>query len=468
MRATKRFERRITTPYFKVGTLKKVVGEGSVNLSKLAGLPFERLRLCGNMELEIPNRAELYKSYLTNESRYVSAGVNGAYSIALPAEFIGKELTYTVTVKANVGGASLYLADGNSALFNNLTPLAISGSKTHTVKGSTFTHLIFTNVETSDKETDDGAVVLVRDGIISFWQTHDISVTSEPTPNFYSPITVLGNGNARLVASYDGKNKFIILPASLLADETVTLRLSRYDEIVVDRKKQSVIYRDGTAVFDLTGNENWKIHESVAAQGKGVFAYATMSAPFTEGYCPYLTFAPWIPSISQKNVFSVFNGTNLAIKLESNETDPAKFKSLLAEIVNMLKTRSASGAGVSIYAKRRQVIGRDISNTSFGKTLLAFTAPRNTEPSLALRNEKLEGYLDVEYYALESGEDSILTVICKNENGQELLLREHTIRRGSAYKLSVPEIDGYEPCEPTLFGALTENKTVVIEYKEKK
>ena len=181
MRATKRFERRITTPYFKVGTLKKVEGEGTVTLSNNAPLPLNRLVIRGNTDVTVTNLASEYLSYFTSENNYVSAGINGAYAIPLPEGFIGNELTFSLSNKSTVGGASLYLADGSSALFSSLTLLCDTNGNSYTVKGSGFTHLIFMNVTTSDKEMDDGSIVLVRDGIVNFWQAHELSITSAPS-----------------------------------------------------------------------------------------------------------------------------------------------------------------------------------------------------------------------------------------------------------------------------------------------
>ena len=78
MRGTKRFERRITTPYFKVGTLKRVRGKGSVILKSYAGVPFEYLKIYGVTEQEPPNLAEQYFTGAKLAEDYVSAGVTGA------------------------------------------------------------------------------------------------------------------------------------------------------------------------------------------------------------------------------------------------------------------------------------------------------------------------------------------------------------------------------------------------------
>ncbi len=470
MRVTKRFERRITTPYFKVGTLKKTLAQTTATITGSAGLPFDNLTLYGSTVQPIPNRAEVYRQYFTSETRYVSAGTNGAYSIALPAEFIGKELNFSISTKASGSGAALYLADASSALFATLTPLCSSSGKAYAVSGSTFTHLIFTNVETTDKETDDGSIILVRDGIIDFWAKHELVVTSAPSPDFFTPVSSVGESGTTLTLSWDGKNNAVNLPVAVTSgNETVTLRLSRYDSITVNRKAQSVIYRDGTVVFDLTGNEAWKIKEDTAAQGKGIFAYAAMSTAFSEGFCPYLTYVTWIPNVALKNVFSVFNSKNLAIKLERNEKDPSYYKEALNEITRMLKTRYNSSAGVSILARRKQIIDRDISNTSLGKALLNLTLPRGSNGTLTLAGTSVAGRVEVQYYALNEADVAPLTVVFQNENGEEISQRkEYLIRKGSLWQLSAPEIDGYTPTSGELFGAITEGETVVIEYKEEK
>lgn len=469
MRGTKRFERRVTTPYFKVGTLTRKVGEGSITVDDSAGLPFDTLKIQGNTVTEVPNRAEVYLSYLTSEGYYSSAGTNGAYCISLPSEFIGKELTYELTTKIQSGGAELYLADGGSALFANLTPLCDSSGRTYRVTGNTFTHLIFLNVNTSDKEMDDGSVLLVKDGIVSFWQGHGIKITSEPAPDFYSPVSSLGDSAARFVLTYDGKNKVITFPSKITQNgQEIVLRLSLFDEILVDRKNQRVIYKDGTVLFTLTGNEGWKIYEEGAARGNGVFAYAQMPTAFSEGFCPYLKFAPWIPPTLQKNVFSVFNNRNLAIKLERNEKDPTYFKTALNEIVNMIKERQKSGVPVTVIARRKQALQYDISSSTLARALLAAKVPREKETTVTVRGANVYGFINASYYATEEAENVKLTVLCIDEDITELNMTEHLLRKGSAYCLTLPSIEGYTTTENEIFGAITEDKTVVIEYKEKK
>ena len=471
MRATKRFERRITTPYYKIGTLKRVEGEGTVTLSNNAPIVPNNLVIRGNTTVTVTDFAKDYSSYFENENSYVSAGVNGAYAIPLPESIVGRELVFSLSSKSKVSGAPLYLADGSSLLHSSLTLLCDKNGNSYTVKGSGFTHLIFMNVITSDKEMDDGSIVLVRDGIVNFWEAHDLSITSEPSPAFPATLTYMGNVTSRIIFNCNGKSRTISLPKTIsVNEETIPLRFTAYDEIVIDRKSRSVIYREGSFIVNLTGTEIWQISEGAAAQGKGIYSYVTLPIEVAEGVCDSLTYMPWTPSLSCQNVFSIFGGKNLAIRLSGYESSPEYFAQALSRLKSLLKEKYNAGKGISIILRRKKAIEHDLSSTGFATSLLALSVPkRGSESTITFRSSDIFGYVKAEYYAQEEGNNATLTVVSKDESGKEISSPiEYTLRIGSAYKLNAPEIDGYEPCEPTLFGAITENKTVVIEYKEKK
>lgn len=470
MRTTKRFERRINTPYFKIGELKSVVGNGVVSIEASAGIPFDVLKIKGATEQRIPNLIEPYFADVKNADSYRSGGVTGAYLISLPSELVNKKLTYELKGTATPLGVSLYLSDGESLLFSNLTPLCDSRGNTYSVSGDTFTHLVFTNVYTSDKEDENGDIVLSRDGIIDFWQSYDISVTGGISPEYYSSVLNMGDSGSTIEIGYDSITRRSTLPTSIKYGAlTARLLFSEYDEIEIDRKKQKVIYKDGALVVDLTGEEGWQIQPQAVTQGRGMYAFYNLQDSFTEGYCPYLTFACWMPPASAKNVFSSVNEKNVAIKLENNETSIEYVKVALAEITDFLKEKQAAGLGVKLVLKRKSVIERDISSTALAKALLNLKIPKGKDGTLTVRGRELFASIEAKYYSLVEGEKSTLTVLCKNERGDEIAsAREYILRRGSAYKLCAPQIDGYEPKESELWGGLKNDKTIIIEYEEKK
>ena len=239
---------------------------------------------------------------------------------------------------------------------------------------------------------------------------------------------------------------------------------------MIDRKSQSVIYREGSFIVNLTGTEIWQISDGAAAKGNGIYAYVVLPIEATEGVCDSLTYIPWIPSLSCQNVFSIFSGKNLAIRLSGYESSPEYFAQTLSRLKSLLKEQYNAGKGISIIVRRKEVIEHDLSSTSFTTTLFSFDVPkRGSEASLTFRGAEIFGYVKAEYYAQEEGNSVTLTLVARGEGGKEICAPiEYTLRVGSAYELNAPEVDGYEPKEATIFGALTENKTVVIEYKEKK
>lgn len=468
MRGTKRFERRITVPYFTVGVLKETSGIGTATVTASSGVPFEYLKIKGATKQELSNYALLYFSEHKNAESYLPAGVNGAYSIALPSELVGKKLTYELKKTDTFRGVLLYLADGDSALFSTLTPLCSSRGEGYTVTGDTFTHLIFTNVYTSDKEDEDGVVSEVRDGIVDFWQSYEINITAEISPDSYTPVLCVGDSGLRTVEIFGGKKKTKTIPKQCTySGKAIELLLSEYDQIEVYGRQRRVIYKEGSVKFYLNGNEAWQIYSPTALTGEGVFVYCRMTTPFKEGYSPHFNFVPWQPPVSRKNIFTAINASNLAIKLERNTVSNIEYKIALAEVTEFLKSKYLAGEGVVVLAKRASVLEHDLSNTAIGQTLLAVFAPYGTDGELKATGIALMPMLELGYYSLNGGASVTLTLVCQNESSEEISRAEYTLRKGTAYKLSAPEIDGYTPQTSELWGAIKDNKTIIIKYKEK-
>lgn len=469
MRGTKRFERRITVPYFTVGTLKTVSGGNAVSYNSYAGVPCRHFKIKGITVQSILNLADNYAASIKNAEAYSPAGANGAYSLALPSSFVGKKLTYKLTVNGTLSGVMLYLSDGASAVFSNLTPLCTSSGKPSTVSGSTFTHLVFTNVYTTDKESEDGVVSEVRDGIIDFWSVCNLTVTSEICPDFEAPVVSAGDRGVRVTFNINGASKTIPLPQKAITNQGLTFDMlfTEYDELVIYAQKKRVIYKEGSIKLQLSGSEPWAINKKIAEASSGVFAYFDSLIPISEGYCQYFDYAPWLPSTSRKNVFSVFDGSKFAIKLERNTVSASAYNVALGEIVSFLKNAYASGVGATVIAKRKVGIERDISGTALANTLLSQLPSYGASGQFSAVGYQLNPKLELAYYSLNEGDSVILTLICQSEDGGEISRAEHTLRKGSAYKLSAPEIDGYIPQTSELWGAIKDNKTIIIKYKEK-
>ena len=176
---------------------------------------------------------------------------------------------------------------------------------------------------------------------------------------------------------------------------------------------------------------------------------------------------PWLPPTSRKNVFSIFDGSKLAIKLERNKATSSEYTQSLGEITSFLKGAYAAGAGATVIAKRRMAIERDITGTSLAETLLAKLPSYGTSGQISAVGYQLNPRLELAYYSLDEGDSATLTVLCRNESGDEISRTEYVLRKGSAYKLTAPEIDGYTPIASELWGAIKDDKTITLEYKEK-
>ncbi len=467
MRGTKRFERRITSRYFKVGELRTVSGDGEVTFDANAGVPFEYLKIKGVTKQPLPNRTEEYFSQIKDAGSYVDAGIVGTYTLALPTEFVGKKLTYELKSSGSLGGVLLYLSDGDNPLFSNLTPLCNSNGQTFRVSGDGFTHLIFTNVYTSEREEDDGSVSISRDGLIDFWSVCDLIVEGEISPGYETPVICVGDTGVLLTIEFNSKIKRLNLPKEIQhQDSKVPLLMSEYDELEIRVLENRVIYREGSVRLSLTGDEPWQINTSVAPTGRGLMAYYYAPVSVLRGYCPYLTFTPWPILPSQKNIFTMMSAKGLAIKFERNETGMAYYKVALSEITNFLKEKHQNAATVQIIAKRAETIEHDITSTTLAGALLSHLKTKG-DGKIVVRGAKLLPHVEARYYSSNEGAKVYLTVKYQNESGTEIATAScYELRMGSAYKINAPEIDGYTPKSSELWGAAKENKTVIIEYEE--
>ena len=98
---------------------------------------------------------------------------------------------------------------------------------------------------------------------------------------------------------------------------------------------------------------------------------------------------------------------------------------------------------------------------------MSIFTPYDTDGKISAAGFELMPTVKLGYYSLNDEKSAFLTVLCQDEGGEELERITHTLRKGSAYHLKTPEIDGYTPKTSELWGAIKDDKTIILEYKEK-
>jgi hypothetical protein len=127
-------------------------GENEIKIENSAGVPFRKIEITGNTNVEIKNQALDYTTYLSTLENYTTAGISGTYAIKLPDGWENSVLTYTLEEKTPLSGACLYLAKGSGFSSASALPLIVNGTITpQSVNG--YTHLIFKGI--NEEEIED-------------------------------------------------------------------------------------------------------------------------------------------------------------------------------------------------------------------------------------------------------------------------------------------------------------------------
>ena len=164
----------------------------------------------------------------------------------------------------------------------------------------------------------------------------------------------------------------ISIPKSVeVGGEAIPLRLTKWDNITVDRQRRKVIYTEGSWQRAMTGEENWRrtANQSFELYNMTTQTWSVIPEQYT-GYCSDLV---------QKNSYWGTHGfaTSSAERLLFAWTDRT---STVEEFKAYLKQRYAEGNPVVFLLRREKsnIIEHDITNTDLGQSLLALATGKGT------------------------------------------------------------------------------------------
>ena len=181
------------------GTQKSVSGTSSVKIEDSAGVPIKSIEITGNTVQDINlEQMDSYLDYFKNTNNYSSAGVSYTYRIALPSEWQGKELTFTLVEISKMTGTTVKLSDGDDALFSSSQILLSSSGEISSVTSKAYKYLIFTGVIGTPYEVDGIGYTELTE-IIEFWNNYQMTVTGTMTA-FPQPIQ---NANQKSTNLFD-------------------------------------------------------------------------------------------------------------------------------------------------------------------------------------------------------------------------------------------------------------------------
>lgn len=270
-----RDRKKLTKHHFIRGTMQVAEGENEIKIENSAGVPFRKIEITGNTNVEIKNQALDYTTYLSTLENYTTAGISGTYAIKLPDGWENSVLTYTLEEKTPLSGACLYLATGSTFSTSSTLPLIENGTLTSQTT-SNYTHLIFKGINEEEIEDENGNISSVPSDIAAFWQNHTLIVTSVICPERPATIKSTGSKEGAILVRSPNLIKFKDSKGSRTDSDGNILSWEVKDGIVTVNGKQNKL---AFVTLDSKNLEQ-EIYEA------GTYSYTTsyyQEAPFMGG-----------------------------------------------------------------------------------------------------------------------------------------------------------------------------------------
>lgn len=223
-------------------------------------------------------------------------------------------------------------------------------------------------------------------------------------------------------------------------------------------KDGRVIYHNSISQYEITGNEEYLEND---------YVYDFLF----DG--TYNSFAYYADTYPQCTVIGdgVTDGSMCALLGEGN--GPFTIHGIIyipdltpSEIRAKLKKLYTSGNPAIIqYVSGWGAV--DITDTELGQALLGIRLPENATAVIEVTSSIPVSKIKASYYSKEKEDKYFLTVHYRDTNGSTLLeSKVSSVRRDSRYIVIPPEIEGYEMLQDKIEGYLTEDKEIIITYKE--
>ena len=460
MRSLDKKRRALFKNHYIFGTAKNVSGTDSVEIKSGSGTPLKSLEIKGLTEQKIElDQFKKYAEYFKNPDNYIDSGTTSIWVIPFPNEWLGKELTFSLSEKTKMTDITFGVSDGTSLFANSKTLLDSSGNVL-SVTSSAYSYFRFTGVLVDNLQK-----------ISEFWNSYELTVNGllvdfpEPLKNANDngiKIT-LGERAIKVPASVEVGGKAIDLRLGNISIISLSgVRYTATDYLTIDGANKKVLYHQNLGKETLTSDMNWGIltynekkyfwlRRNIGAGYNGVVNLSDKYQGMI-GVGAILKYdfgitadCGWYGS-SWKNVVSVRDARfdNLEDFLADLSVNPIELEyGLLEEKVH------------------------DLTETDFGRELLSLCSPR-TETSILQVNGGLAGIpIKLEYYSREEAETVTLTIKYVDENGNEIKEpRVNNTRKGSKYLIIAPHIDGYKRVSTEVYGVSDEDTEIELLYRK--
>ena len=455
MKYFERKRRQLFKNHYINGAEKSVSGVDSVDIKASAGVPFKSLKINGASALVpetdiMPN----YIEYFKNIESYEFGSVSSVYEIPFPAEWLGKELSFSLVEKTKMKDITFGLSNGGGFFANSINLLGYNGELS-TVKSSEFSHFRFTGIVDSDTFSE----------ITNFWQNYAVKVIKDaegesPTPSEPWTLKCLGDNGVTISLG----EKTVSLPSTVkINGKDVQLLLSEYDNITVDGVQGRVVYTSYAFPYYFTGDETFQINSWAKNRGYGSYYQVVPKGyALTDSLaCTHFKKGVYTENstmVTQKNAFGYTGTWYIWFRSDGVQTTD-EFKA-------WVKAQHEAGNPVYVIAKLKTPIEHDITDTDFGKALLSLCAPANDDFQLTVTGALKGASLSAIYYSTREEDTVNITVKYVDEGGNEI--NEPWInqaRKGSKYLVIAPHIDGYVRVVNEVFGVADSDIEVILEYR---
>lgn len=462
MRSLDKKRRALFKNHYIFGTAKSVSGTDSVEIKSGSGTPLKSLEIKGLTEQNIElDQFKKHAEYFKNLDNYIDSGTTSIWVIPFPSEWLGKELTFTLTEKTKMTDITFGVSDGTSLFAKSETLLDGSGN-VGAVTSSAYSYFRFTGVLVDNLQK-----------ISEFWDSYEVTVNGLLV-DFPEPIKNANENGMKITLG----ERMITIPASIELDGvTVDLRFGnitnvnangvRYtatDYLTVDGANKKVLYHQNLGKETLTSDMNWGIltynnkiyfwlRKNIGAGYNGV---ANLSNRYQGmiGVGAILKFDFGITAdcgwygASWRNVVSVRDTRfdNLEDFLADMAVNPIEFEyELLEERIH------------------------DLTETELGRKLLSLCPPRSETAVFKVDGGLVGIPIKMDYYSREEADTVTLTIKYVDENGNEIREpRVNNTREGSKYLIIAPHIDGYKRVSTEVYGVSDEDTEIELLYRKNK
>ena len=462
MRSLDKKRRALFKNHYIFGTAKNVSGTDSVEIKSGSGTPLKNLEIKGLTEQKIElDQFKKHAESFKNLDNYIDSGTTSIWVIPFPSEWLGKELTFSLSEKTKMTDITFGVSDGTSLFANSKTLLDSSGNVL-SVTSSAYSYFRFTGVLVDNLQK-----------ISEFWNSYELTVNGLLV-DFPEPIKN-ANESGMSIKLYENNTlkEEIKIPASIELDgATVELNMANFsmtdttgavytttDYFTVDGLAKKVLYHQNSKKTTLTSDMVWTKHSTASLfytrKDIGAKSVRPILSNRYKGY-------PRVNAMSKYN-----HGITTDSGWWSSVWKCAlTIRDMRFDNLNDFKADLDQNPTEIQYTLEEPIV-HDLTETDLGRSLLSLCPARGETVIFKVEGGLVGIPIKLEYYSREEAETVTLTIKYVDENGNEIKEpRVNNTRKGSKYLIIAPHIDGYKRVSTEVYGVSDEDTEIELLYRK--